>query len=226
LNRKAKWPVQKLLARKQRQDLRKWLRYAKILSDIELVCIYEPKVGGTLSDEEEGSISDLINFQESRDEILNCQVGNGMRSLEDLIECQEDNNKNLYFQVDNGMRLTEDLINYQVGRSELSSCQVGNGKRSAEGLAYFQGGSGESSYCQMGNEMGSLDLIDCQVGKRKFPNLQVGRGKEVRLSKSLRDLGVSLGQKGVLISEDSFVFVDHVNEDDDKLKTCTIQKED
>jgi hypothetical protein len=62
LNRKAKWPVQKLLARKQQQELRKWLRYDEILSDIELVCIYEPEVGGTLNDEEEGSVSYLINF--------------------------------------------------------------------------------------------------------------------------------------------------------------------
>jgi hypothetical protein len=74
--------------------------------------------------------------------------------------------------------------------------------------------------------MGSLDLTDYQVGNKKFPNCQVGRGKEVRLFESLRDSGVSSSQQGVLISEDSFGFADHVNEDDDKLKTCTIQKED
>jgi hypothetical protein len=74
--------------------------------------------------------------------------------------------------------------------------------------------------------MGSDDLIDCQVCNRKFPNCQVGRGKKVILSESLRDSGVSSGQQGVLISEDSCGFVDHVNEYDDKLKTCTIQKED
>jgi hypothetical protein len=226
LNKKAKWPVQKLLARKQQQELRKWLRYAESLSDTELVCICEPEVGETLSDEEEGSVSDLINCQEGRDEFSYCQVGNEMRSLEDLIDCQEDNNGNSYCQEGNDMRLAEDLINCQVGRSELSSCQVGNGKRSTEGLTYCQGGSGESLDCQVGNEMGSLDLIDCQVGNRKFPNCQVGRGKELRLSESLRDSGVSSGQQGVLISEDSCGFADHVNEDDDKLKTCTIQEED
>jgi hypothetical protein len=195
LNKKAKWPVQKLLARKQQQELRKWLRYAESLSDTELVCICEPEVGETLSDEEEGSVSDLINCQEGRDEFLNCQVGNEMRSLEDLIDCQEDSHGNSYCQVGNGMRLTEDLINCQVGRSELSSCQVGNGKRSVEGLAYCQGGSGESSDCQVGNEMGSDDLIDCQVGSRKFPNCQVGKGKEMRLSESLMNSEESSGHQ-------------------------------
>jgi hypothetical protein len=74
--------------------------------------------------------------------------------------------------------------------------------------------------------MGSLDLIDCQVGSKKFPNCQVGRGKEVRLFESLKDSRVSSGQQGVMISEDSCGFTDHVNEDDDKSKTCTICKED
>jgi hypothetical protein len=37
---------------------------------------------------------------------------------------------------------------------------------------------------------------------------------------------VSSGQQGVLRGEDSCGFVDHVNEDDDKLKTFPIQKED
>jgi hypothetical protein len=70
--------------------------------------------------------------------------------------------------------------------------------------------------------MGSLDLIDYHMGSRKFPNCQVGRGKEVRVSESLKDSGVNSGQQGVLISEDSCGFTDHVNEDDDKLKTFTI----
>jgi hypothetical protein len=145
LNKKAKCLVQNLLARKQQQELKKWLRYAESLSDTELVCICEPEVGETLSDEEERSVSDLMGCQEGRDEFWNCQVGNGMRSLEDLIDCQEDNNKNSYCQVGNGMRLAEDLINCQVGRSELSSCQVSNGERPEQrGLAYYQGGRGES----------------------------------------------------------------------------------
>jgi hypothetical protein len=102
---------------------------------------------------------------------------------------------------------------------------VGNRKRSSEGLIYFQEGGVESSNFQEGTEMGSTDLIDCQVGSRKFPNCQVHRGKEVRLSESLRDLRVSSGQQGVLISEDSCGFADHVNEYGDKLKIYPIQKE-
>jgi hypothetical protein len=168
----------------------------------EMVHACEPEAGRNLSDEEERSVSDLINCQEGRDEFSNCQVGNEMRSLEDLIDCQEDNHGNSYCQEGNGMRLTEDLINCQVGRSGLSSCQVGNGKRSVEGLAYCQGSSGESSDCQVGNEMGSLDLIDCQVGSRKFPNCQVGRGKEMRLSESLMNSEESSDQQGVLTGED------------------------
>jgi hypothetical protein len=77
--------------------LRKWLRYAESLSDTEMVFIYEREVGGTLSDEEERSISSLINCQEGRGEFSNCQVGNEMRSLEDLIDCQEDSSENSYF---------------------------------------------------------------------------------------------------------------------------------
>jgi hypothetical protein len=54
LNKKEKWPVQKLLARKQQQAVRRWMRYDENLNDIEeeLVCICEPEVGETLSDEE------------------------------------------------------------------------------------------------------------------------------------------------------------------------------
>jgi hypothetical protein len=230
LNRKAKWPVQKLLARKQQQELRKWMRYDESLSDTELVCMCEPEVGETLSDEEERSVSGLINCQEGRDEFSNCQVGNEMRSLEDLIDCQEDNSGNSYCQVgkEEQMRLSEslmnsgmssgqqgvlmkmgsiDLVNYQVGRSELSSCQVGNGKRSTEGLAYCQGISAESSDCQVGNEMGSRDLIDCQVGSKKFPNCQVGRGKEMRLSESLMNSEESSDQQGVLTGENQKIIL-------------------
>jgi hypothetical protein len=199
LRRKEKWPVQKLLARKQQQELKKWLRYVESLRDEEeMVHICEPETGKNLSDEEERSVSGLINCQEGRDEFSNCQVGNGMRSLEDLIDYQEDNNENSYFQVGNDMRLAEDLINCQVGRSELSSCQVGNGKRSTEGLTYCQGSSGESSDFQVGNEMRSLDLIDFQVGNKKFPNFQVGRGKEMRLFEGLMNSEESSNQQGVL----------------------------
>jgi hypothetical protein len=78
----------------------------------------------------------------------------------------------------------------------------------------------------VGNEMGSVDIIDCLVCGRKFPNCQVGRGKEMRLSESLRSSEVGSCQQGVLIGEGSCGVADHVNEDDDKLKTFTIQEED
>jgi hypothetical protein len=117
IKKKVKWPTKELLAKRQQRLLKIWLRYAEIFSDRELVCICEPEVGETLSDEEERSISGLINCQEGRDEFSNCQVGNEMRSLEDLIDCWEDNSGNSYFQEGNGMRLAEDLINYQVGRA-------------------------------------------------------------------------------------------------------------
>jgi len=63
------------------------LRHAENLSDTEeeTVYIYEPKVGRTLSDEEERSAKGLTNCQEGRDEFLNCHMGNEMRSLEDVI---------------------------------------------------------------------------------------------------------------------------------------------
>jgi hypothetical protein len=59
--KKVKWLVKDLLAKRQQRLLKIWLRYAKSLSNIELVCICEPKFGETLSDEEERSVSDLMN---------------------------------------------------------------------------------------------------------------------------------------------------------------------
>jgi hypothetical protein len=44
----------------------------------------------------------------------------------------------------------------------------------------------------------------------------------MRLSKSLMGSVEGSYQQGVLIDEDSCWFANHVNEDDDKLKTCTI----
>ena len=62
---KAKCPVQKLLSRKQQQELRRWLRELENLSDIEeeLIHICELEIGRHLSDEEEvRSDKDLIKF--------------------------------------------------------------------------------------------------------------------------------------------------------------------
>jgi hypothetical protein len=47
----------------------------------------------------------------------------------------------------------------------------------------------------------------------------------MRLSESLKSSKVGSYQQGVMIGDDSCGFVDHMNEDDDKLKTFTIQEE-
>jgi hypothetical protein len=78
LNMKVKWHVQKLLAKRQQPELRRWLREIENLSDTEeeVVYIHEPQVGITLSDEEGRSSEDLMNFQMGSDESSVCQVGN------------------------------------------------------------------------------------------------------------------------------------------------------
>jgi hypothetical protein len=179
LNMKEKCPVQKLLAKKKQQELRRWLRELEDLSEREeeLIHTCELEIGRHLSDDEE-------------------------------------------------VRLVKDFIICQVGRNGISSCQVGNGKRSVEGLICCQRSSAKSSNFEVGNEMGLVDLIDYQVGRREVLNCQVGKGKEMRLSESLRSLEVGSGQQGVMIGEGSCRFADHVNEDDEKLETLTIQKED
>jgi hypothetical protein len=91
MKRKVKWPVKKLLAKRQQRLLRRWLRYVKSLRAIEeMVHACEPKVDRNLSDdEEERSRRDLIDYQVGRDGLSNCQVGNRKRSSEGLIYCQE-----------------------------------------------------------------------------------------------------------------------------------------
>jgi hypothetical protein len=61
MKNKVKWPVKELLAKIQQKMLKIWLRYAESISDTELVFICEPKARENLSDEEEGSNSDIIN---------------------------------------------------------------------------------------------------------------------------------------------------------------------
>jgi hypothetical protein len=91
LRRKAKWPVKKLLARRQQRLLRRWLRYVKSLrATEEMVHACEPEAGRNLSDdEEERSSRDLIDCQVGRDGLSNFQVGNRKRSSEGLVYCQE-----------------------------------------------------------------------------------------------------------------------------------------
>jgi hypothetical protein len=98
LRRKAKWPVKKLLAEGQRRLLIGWLRHDEHLKGEQgVVHTCEGETGRNLNyDEEERSVSGLINCQEGRDEFSNFQVGSEMRSLEDLIDCQEDSHGNSY----------------------------------------------------------------------------------------------------------------------------------
>jgi hypothetical protein len=59
------------LVRKKKPTMRRWLRYAENLSDIEeeLVCICDQEVRETLSDEEGRLVIGLINCQEGRSEL-------------------------------------------------------------------------------------------------------------------------------------------------------------
>jgi hypothetical protein len=87
MKKKIKWHVQKLLAKRKQQQLRRWQRKFGTLSDTKkVVYICEPESGEILSDEEEKRSIDLINCQGGSDENLGYQVGNEMRSV-DLIDC-------------------------------------------------------------------------------------------------------------------------------------------
>jgi hypothetical protein len=87
LRRKEKWPVKKLLARRKKRLLRRWLRYVKSLrATEEMVHDCEPEVGKNLSDdEEERSSRDLLDCQVGRDGLSNFQGGNRKRSNEGLV---------------------------------------------------------------------------------------------------------------------------------------------
>jgi hypothetical protein len=58
--------------------LRRWLRHDEYFIDIEEKTVYicEPDIGRNLSDEEERSNIDIVEWHEDRDEIKNCQEGN------------------------------------------------------------------------------------------------------------------------------------------------------
>jgi hypothetical protein len=86
---KVKLPVKQLMVIRQRRLLKGWLRYAKNLNGPEeMVQICEPETGKILGEENElGSAEDLKNCQEGREEILDFQVGNRLRSLRGLTDC-------------------------------------------------------------------------------------------------------------------------------------------
>jgi len=86
--------------------------------------------------------------------------------------------------------------------------------------------------------MGSVKyIIDYEEGRSETLGFHVGKENEMRLSESLKNSEESSYQQGMLTSgreeeershlyEDSCGFVDHVNEDDEKLNTSTVKEED
>jgi hypothetical protein len=70
---KVEWPVKEFMARRQRRLLRIWLRYVENLNGPkeEMVQMCEPETRRDLNDVENelGSVGDLKNFQEGREEI-------------------------------------------------------------------------------------------------------------------------------------------------------------
>jgi hypothetical protein len=131
------------MARRQQRLMRGWLRHAKSLKDepMEMVQICEPEAGINLSDEDElRSLDDLINYQEGRTKIPNCQEGNEMRSLWDLMDCQEDSEGISHCQEGNEMR-SKDLIDCQESnREEIPYYQEGKGEKMSSELSSYQQG--------------------------------------------------------------------------------------
>ena len=127
---KVKWPIKELMARRQCRLLRGWLGHTENLDGLEeMVQICELETGRSLSSKDElGSAEDLKHCQEGREEILDCQVGNGLRSLRDLRYCHEDNQGISHCQLGNEMRLLQDLKDCQEGSGSISNCQVGRDK--------------------------------------------------------------------------------------------------
>jgi hypothetical protein len=81
----------------------------------------------------------------------------------------------------------------------------------------------------VGNEKGSVDLIKCQVGRGDIPYFQVGKDEEMSSDEisCQRMLTNEEEAEGIPHSYgDSRGAVSHVNEDDEKLQTSTIEEKD
>jgi hypothetical protein len=125
LNRKEKWHVQNVLARRQQYLLRRWLRHVEILRDTEeVVHICEPEIGKILSDDEEKRSIDPMSYQEGGDELSGFHTGNGRISVIDLSDYQVGSDEILDCQVGNPER-SVDLMRCRVGREETPSCPGG-----------------------------------------------------------------------------------------------------
>jgi hypothetical protein len=136
---KVKWPVKGLMVRGQHRLLKIWLRYGENLKATEenMVQVCEPETRKFLGEMNElGSAEDLKDCQEGREEIPDCQEGNGLISLRGLMDCHEDNQGISHCQLGNGMRSLRDLEDCQEGSGSISDCQVGRDEdsRLSEGL--------------------------------------------------------------------------------------------
>jgi hypothetical protein len=95
----------------------------RMRKDKKMVQVCEPETGKFIEEENElGSTEDLKNYQEGREEIPDCQVGNGLRSLWGLMDCQEDSQGISHCQLGNDMRSLRDLEYYQEGSGSISDC--------------------------------------------------------------------------------------------------------
>jgi hypothetical protein len=80
----------------------------------------------------------------------------------------------------------------------------------------------------VGKEKGSVDLVNCQVGRRDIPDFQAGKGEEMSsVESSLQEeLADDEVEKIPRSDEYSRETVSRGNEDDEKLKTFSMEEED
>jgi hypothetical protein len=99
----------------------------KLQQDKKMVQVCELETGESLNDLENelGSVEDVNNCQEGREEILNFQEGNEFRSLRDLTYCQEDSQGISHCQLGNERRSLRDIEDCLEGSEDISYCQVG-----------------------------------------------------------------------------------------------------
>jgi hypothetical protein len=69
MKQKVKWPIQQLMARRQKKMLRRWLRQVEDLrnTEEEIVYLCELEIGESLNGGER-SVEDLVDYQEGRKE--------------------------------------------------------------------------------------------------------------------------------------------------------------
>jgi hypothetical protein len=161
----------------------------------------EPETGKILGEENElGSVEDLKNCQEDREEIAIFQVAKELISAEDIRECHEDSQGISHFQLGNKMRSLRDLKDYQEGSGSISDCQEGRD----EHLRLFESlmdSEMSSIQQQVLMKMGSIDLIVYRGSNGSIPYFQVGRDEQMGLYESLINSEMDLDQQMQLTEE-------------------------